>query len=201
MNASSKTMGDRRNLSSQTPAQTKNAGLIGISFFIVTETMFFLGLFFSWYYLRATNEAWPPVSVARPPLLPAVVNTILSIASAVAIFLAARGIAKDNSRALMIWTGIAAALGLAFLAIQTVEFADLTRFAQNSAYGSTFIFLLFFHAARVFIGVGLMVIVFIRALLDQFSSRRRLLVQATERYWYFIVAVWLVVFTVLYLTT
>jgi cytochrome c oxidase subunit III len=52
---------------------------------------------------------------------------------------------------------------------------------------------------RVFVGVAMMGIVLVRATLQQFSARRRLLVDATAMYWYFIVAVWLVVFVVLYL--
>jgi heme/copper-type cytochrome/quinol oxidase subunit 3 len=81
-----------------------------------------------------------------------------------------------------------------------VEFADLSALAQGSAYGSTFTFLLIFHALRVFVGVTLMTVVLIRASMGQFNSYRRLMVQATAQYWYFITGVWLVVFTVLYLT-
>ena len=110
-----------------------------------------------------------------------------------------RAIARDDKRGLLIGIAASAVLGLTFMAIQSFEFVELARLAQGSSYGSLFIFLLFFHVARVFVGVGLMVLVLIRATLHQFSARRRLLVEAATMYWYFIVVVWLAVFAVLYL--
>ncbi len=162
--------------------------------------MFFAALFFAWYYLSMTSGAgWPPESVVRPPIAPAIFNTVLTLASAVTMWLAARAIARDDKRGLLINIVISAILGVVFMAVQTIEFAQLAQLVQASSYGSLFVFILFFHVVRVFVGVAMMGIVLVRATLQQFSSRRRLLVDATAMYWYFIVAVWLVVFSVLYL--
>lgn len=180
--------------------QRAHVGRVGVRVFIVSETMFFSALFFAWYYLSvASGAAWPPEGVARPPIAPAIVNTVLTLASAVTIWLAARAIARDDKRSLLINIVISAILGVIFMAVQTIEFAQLAALVQASSYGSLFVFILFFHVVRVFVGVAMMGIVLVRATLQQFSARRRLLVDATAMYWYFIVAVWLVVFAVLYM--
>ncbi len=180
--------------------QRAHIGRVGVRVFIASETMFFAALFFAWYYLSVTSGAtWPPEGIARPPLAPAIVNTVLTLASAVTIWLAARAIARDDKRGLLVNIVLSAIMGVVFMAVQTIEFAQLAALVQASSYGSLFVFILFFHVVRVFVGVAMMGIVLVRATLHQFSAQRRLLVDATAMYWYFIVSVWLVVFAVLYL--
>jgi cytochrome c oxidase subunit III len=180
--------------------QRQRIGRMGVVIFIVSETMFFASLFFAWYYLRVTAGVnWPPLGAEKPPIAPAIINTAITLFSGVTMWYANRAIARDNQRGLIVGTATSAVLGLLFMAIQIVEFAELGRIAQQDAYGSMFIIVLFFHVARVLIGFALMGLVLIRAMMGQFSSRRRLMVQGATWYWYFIVAVWLVVFAVLYL--
>jgi heme/copper-type cytochrome/quinol oxidase subunit 3 len=180
-------------------APRRNTGLIGATFFIVSESMFFLGLFLAYFYLRGGSQAWPPSDV--PPLSPALpaLNSIIMAASAACIAWADRGLAAGNRRRLEMGLAAAACLGLAFLVIQSIEFAGLGFGPHSNAYGSSFFFLMGFHVARVFAGIVFMVIVLARALIGQFTPARRAAVQACALYWYFIAAVWAVVFVILYL--
>jgi cytochrome c oxidase subunit III len=172
-----------------------------MAFFVIAESTFFLGLFLAYFYMRNTAEAWPPpgAGAGRPTIALAIINTIVSLISLGVMAYANHAIAHDNRRGLQVGVSIAAMLGVVFMAIQSIEFAQLGFTAQTSGYGSAFIALLVFHVARVFIGVSLMLIVLVRALIGQFSAKRRLLVQAATLYWAFIVGVWLVVFYVLYI--
>jgi heme/copper-type cytochrome/quinol oxidase subunit 3 len=180
-------------------AQRLRSGRVGVWVFIVSETMFFAALFFAWYYMRVTaGQVWPPIGVERPPLVPALINTIITVISAGTMWYANRAIARDDRRGLIAGAAASAVLGVLFMAVQTIEFSALARLAQQDAYGSMFIVVLFFHVARVFVGVGLIGLVLVRALMGQFSAKRRLAVEGATWYWYFIVAVWLVVFAVLY---
>jgi heme/copper-type cytochrome/quinol oxidase subunit 3 len=181
------------------PTPQRSAGLLGMAFFVVAESIFFLGLFLAYFYMRNTSEAWPPPGAGRPTLALAIVNTAVSLISLGVMWYANRAIARDDRRGLQIGVGIAATLGVLFMAVQSIEFAQLGFTAQTSGYGSAFIALLVFHVIRVFIGVALMLLVLVRALIGQFSAKRRLLVQAATMYWAFIVGVWLVVFYVLYI--
>jgi cytochrome c oxidase subunit III len=180
--------------------QRQRSGRIGVWVFIVSETMFFAALFFAWYYMRVTaGQVWPPLGAEKPPMLPAVINTVITVLSGVTMWYANRAIARDNRRGLVVGAAVSAVLGMLFMAVQTIEFSDLARLAQQDAYGSMFIVVLFFHVARVLIGVGMIGLVLVRALMGQFSAKRRLAVEGATYYWYFIVAVWLIVFVVLYL--
>ena len=179
--------------------QRKKIGLLGIAFFIASESMFFLGLFLAYFYLRGTAQVWPPEGVTLPSIVPAVFNTLIALCSTVAVVYAGRAIARNDRKHLVGGMAVAITFGVVFMAVQAAEFADLSLLAQGSAYGSTFTVLLVFHVLRVFCGVALMAAVLVRALMGQFSNERRLMVQATVMYWLFITGVWLVVFSVLYI--
>jgi cytochrome c oxidase subunit 3 len=179
--------------------QRKKIGLLGVAFFIASESMFFLGLFLAYFYLRSTSQTWPPEGVTLPSIVPAVFNTLVALMATVAVIYAGRAIARNDRKHLIGGMVVAITFGVIFMAVQAAEFADLSLLAQGSAYGSTFTFLLVFHVLRVFAGVGLMAAVLVRALMGQFSSERRLMVQAAVMYWLFITSVWLVVFYVLYI--
>ena len=183
------------------PTRQRDAGLLGMIFFVVSESAFFLALFLAYFYMRNSADAWPPpgAGAGQPTIALAIINTVVSLISLGVMLYANRAIAHGNRRGLQVGISIAAMLGVIFMAVQSVEFAQLGFTAQTSGYGSAFIALLVFHVARVFVGVALMLVVLVRTLIGQFSAQRRLLVQAATLYWGFIVGVWLVVFGVLYI--
>ncbi len=177
----------------------RNTGLIGAVLFIVSESMFFLGLFLAWFSLRTMSQTWPPPDTpALSMTLPAINTLILAISVALMAW-ADRGIAAGDTRRLQTGVGAAAILGLLFMAVQVYEFANLGFAPYSHAYGSAFFFLMGFHVARVFGGVVFMTIILVRAFMGQFSPSRRTAVQACALYWYFIAGVWLAVFWTLYL--
>jgi heme/copper-type cytochrome/quinol oxidase subunit 3 len=172
---------------------------MGAAVFIVAESVFFLGLFLAYFYLRA--EAGIPWTRPDSSLILPIANSAVLAVSVVAIAWAERGIAHGDQRRLTLGVVVAAALGLVFMAVQSIEFARLMSLGltpHTNTYGSTFFALLVFHVLRVFAGVTFMVIVLIRALLGQLSAQRRSVVQACALYWYFIASVWVVVFLVLF---
>ena len=177
-----------------------NTGLLGATALIVTETMFFLGVLSAWYYLQAISLGnWPPAGLRPREITLPLINTGIMLVSAGLMAWAERGIAAGLKRRLTAGVAVAAAFGLLFMALQTIEFTSLGFRAQNSAYGSMFFALLVFHIARVFAGLVWMAVVLARSAMGQFDTKRRTVVQACAMYWYFLTAVWLVVLAVLYL--
>jgi heme/copper-type cytochrome/quinol oxidase subunit 3 len=176
----------------------KNVGLTGAIIFIVSETMFFLGAFYVWFYLRETSLAWPPLGIKHPNITLPIINSAIMIISTIAMIVAERGVARNNQKALIGGISIAAACGLLFLSLMILEFSLLGFNLTTNAFGSSFVVILVFHVVRVFAGVVLMSIVLARALLGQLHRERRTVVQACAVYWYFISAVWFIVFYVLY---
>ena len=177
-----------------------NTGLLGAVALIVAESMFFLGVLSAWYYLQATSLGnWPPANLRPQQLTLPMINTFVILISAGAMAWGERGIAAGDKRRLTIGVAVAAGIGLLFMTLQTIEFAGLGFRAQGSSSGSMFFALLVFHLIRVFVGVGWMAVVLIRAAMGQFDQKRRTVVRACAMYWYFITVIWLVVFVVLYL--
>ncbi|MBX7214670.1 MAG: heme-copper oxidase subunit III [Thermoflexales bacterium] len=177
-----------------------NTGLLGAAALIVAESMFFLGVLSAWYYLQVISLGnWPPAALRPRTFTLPLINTAIILVSTLALFWGERGIAAGNKRRLTIGVAVAAATGLLFMAMQTVEFSGLGFRATGSAYGSMFFALLVFHLLRVFVGVAWMAVVLIRSLMGQFDQKRRTVVQACAMYWYFITVIWLIVFAVLYL--
>ena len=176
----------------------RNAGLTGVVLMVFSESVFFLAAFWGYFYTRVIALEWPPPGVEQPQIQWALANTAIALLSAAAMYIAERAIARDNRRLLLQGITVAGVLGIIFMSIQSSEFAEIGKIAQASNYGSMFLVLLIFHVSRVFVGVALMAVVFIRALLGQLTQRRRLIVQATAIYWYFITVVWLFVFYVLF---
>ncbi len=179
-----------------------NRGLLGAVAFIAAESMFFSGLFLAYFFLRTdTTLTVRSDQPLHPSIALPLFNTLILTVSVAAMAWAERSIARDDQRNLIVGTTVAAALGLIFMLLQSVEFSRFVTegFTPNSsAFGSTFFALLIFHVLRVFAGVTFMLIVLVRAFMGQFSRHRRAAVQACAAYWYFIFAVWLLVLAVLY---
>ncbi len=177
-----------------------NNGLLGATALILAESMFFFGVLSAWFFLQASSlTGWPPADLRPREITLPIINTVVILISAFAYGWGERGIAGGDKRRLVLGVSIAAGLGLLFMTLQTIEFSGLGFRAQGSTYASMFFALLVFHILRVFVGVGWMAVVLIRAAMHQFDAKRRTVVQACAMYWYFITIIWLIVFAVLYL--
>ena len=94
-------------------------------------------------------------------------------------------------------------LGVLFLAGTAYEWHELiTRYdltISRNLFGTTYYTLVGLHAIHVTVGIVVMLIVFGLGLTRQVTSANRSGVQLVGWYWHFVDAVWLVVFTVVYL--
>jgi heme/copper-type cytochrome/quinol oxidase subunit 3 len=87
-----------------------------------------------------------------------------------------------------------------FLVLQGVEYSRETIAGTHDASGSLFYTITGFHGAHVFVGLIMLVFVLVRALRGHFATGRHEAVTNAAMYWHFVDAVWLVVFTSLYIT-
>jgi heme/copper-type cytochrome/quinol oxidase subunit 3 len=84
--------------------------------------------------------------------------------------------------------------------LQGVEYSHEHLSATKTAYGSLFYTITGFHGAHVFVGLIMLGVVHVRALRGHFAAGRHEAVTNAAAYWHFVDAVWLVVFTSLYIT-
>jgi heme/copper-type cytochrome/quinol oxidase subunit 3 len=108
---------------------------------------------------------------------------------------------KKRSR-VPIWLGLTIILGAVFLFGQGREYYDLIR--QNitisrDLFGTTFFTLTGFHGLHVLTGIFLLIIALSLAIFGRNTEPRESAMGAISYYWHFVDAVWVVIFTVVYL--
>jgi heme/copper-type cytochrome/quinol oxidase subunit 3 len=176
-------------------------GVIGMILVLATEAMFFAGLISAYIVNRAGAMVWPPANQPRLPIEITAVNTFVLIASAVSLFIFNRKMRQQGKANIQILiTSII--LGGTFLVVQGIEWVRLIGFGlttSSSLFGAFFYTIIGLHAAHVLVGITILLYL-IRALkrpVDFEASRNTAI--SCSLYWYFVVAVWPVLYTLVYL--
>ncbi len=170
---------------------------------IGAEVMFFAGLIMSFMILRAGSFAWPPPGQPRLPIAITGINTLVLGASGWAIYRALAAARQRRLEEIPRWIGTAILLGLTFLTIQGVEWIRLLAFglrASGSVYGATFYTAIGAHAVHVAGGLIALALVFYNSVTTRFDAGADSRLEACAFFWFFVVAVWPVLYVFLYLT-
>jgi cytochrome c oxidase subunit 3 len=177
--------------------------VLGMLLFIVSEIMFFGGLFAAYFSLRTATGTWPPAGngaflLHEEVLFPAVMTGLLVLSSVtcqIAVWRIRRGDRKGMNRALL----MTVLLGVIFLVGQAYDYTQLGFGIADGVFGSTFYILTGFHGAHVLGGVLMLAVCLYRGGLGQFSAQHHDMVEATSIYWHFVDVVWVLLFSLLYL--
>jgi cytochrome c oxidase subunit III len=176
-----------------------SARKVAIISLIVTETGLF-SIFVAGYvfYLGKSLTGPTPREVLDLPVL----STICLLSSSVTITLAERAFNRDRvARFKMFWL-MTIVLAAIFLASTAAEWRRLIYqkglTISTNLFGTTFYSLVGLHASHVIVGMSLLLLVFIFSLLGFVNIMHRERLQMISWYWHFVDAVWVVVFTVVY---
>jgi cytochrome c oxidase subunit III len=181
--------------------------ILGMILFIVSEVMFFGGLFAAYFNVRLNATQWPPFvneAVFKPfqihqeILLPAILTTLL-VLSSVTMQLGVWAIRRGDRTGFLRNTGITLVLGALFLVGQIYDYTQLGFGITDTAFGSTFYTLTGFHGAHVLGGAIMLGVVLYRGMSGQFSAKHHDAVEAVSIYWHFVDVVWIALFSTLYL--
>lgn len=180
------------------PALLPNA-VLGMILFVVVEIMFFAGMVSAFLIAKAGSVlGWPPPGQPRLPIAETALNSLALLASGAVLWWAGRAYQKErkSARAPLL---VAIALGCFFVGFQGVEWLALIREGltlTTSTHGSFFYLIVGSHAAHAVAALGGLLYAHLRL-------RRRLLNHSTftaaRVFWYFVVAVWPVLYGVVYL--
>lgn len=193
----------------------QEAASLGMWVFLVTEIMFFGGLFTGYAVYRATYpQAFADAS--RHLNLPlGAVNTGVLIASSLTMALTVRSAQTDRTRSVLKGLLVTMALGTVFLGIKFVEYAH--KFHENlvpgrgtfefsrSHAGAAEIFFSFYfamtgiHALHMIIGIGVLAVLAVMTARGRFSRAYYTPVEMAGLYWHFVDVVWIFLFPLLYL--
>jgi cytochrome c oxidase subunit III len=169
----------------------------GVGLLIIEAVFLAIGMV-SYFYLRALTPVWPPPPTARPDLLMPTVNMLLLLVSVVPMWWVDRAARRLERRAVRIGLVLCVILGLVFSGLRVFEFHALHTRWNSHAYGSVVWTLLGLHT---FDWVALLVeiiVVMIQAFMGPMTQYRFLDISDSAPFWYFIVAIWLPIYAVLY---
>jgi cytochrome c oxidase subunit 3 len=195
--------------------QQAEASTVGMWVFLVTEIMFFGGLFmayivYRWQSPEGFQEASHHLNVTW-----GAVNTIVLIVSSLTMALAVRAAQTSASARTQVgWILLTMLLGAAFLGVKVIEYTD--KFTHHLVPGPDFqwkgkfpaaaqqFYSLYFamtglHALHMIIGLGIMTVIAIMAWKRQFNETYFTPVEVSGLYWHFVDIVWIFLFPLLYL--
>ncbi|MBI3541157.1 MAG: heme-copper oxidase subunit III [Deltaproteobacteria bacterium] len=174
---------------------------IAMVFFLATEVFFFAGLISAYWILRAQISPWPPVNQPRLPVMMTGINTLILIASGVAILQTKRALHKGCNFCVVGWLGLAALGGLIFLLVQGFEWIRLIHFGMTTVaniYGGTFYIVVGAHAAHMLAAMIFLTVIFFKAVQGRYTENRNTELTLCRMYWIFVVAVWPVIYGLVY---
>src|SRR5262245_59316167 len=184
------------------PERTLSAGQWGMISFLVSEVALFGTLIVTYVFYLGKDVVGPTPAVALSLSL-VVWTTACLLASSGTIHVAERTLERGNPRGFLGWWLATIVLGAVFLGGTAFEWHDLIVRHHltiiRNLFGTTYYTLVGLHALHVTGGVTIMLIVLGLALARQVTAASRPAVGLVSWYWHFVDAVWVVVFTVVYL--
>ena len=171
--------------------------MVGMVVWLASELMFFSGLFAAWFTLRSNARQWPPpnseLAVGRTA-----VATVILLASSYTMHLAVLAARRDDRRGSVRWLVVTVTMGAVFIANQAWEYLEAPFQIDTNAYGSIFYLMTGFHGLHVIGGLAfLLVIAGVVGGRSKAPAERT--VEMAAYYWHFVDAVWVAMFTVVYL--
>ncbi|UCE85840.1 MAG: heme-copper oxidase subunit III [Deltaproteobacteria bacterium] len=177
------------------------SGLLAVAIFVASEAIFFAALISAFVVLRAQALDWPPFDQPRLPVLVTGINTAILLLSGCTIHGALRSVRASGAR-LTGWLAATAVLGALFLAIQGYEWVRLVGFGlttSSSLYGATFYALVGAHGVHVLAALVVVLVVAVRGYRGRYGAAEHTGVAMCHLYWLFVVAVWPVLYALVYL--
>jgi len=194
--------------------QQHEAGSLGMWLFLVTEILFFGGLFAGYTVYRGLYpEAFAAASHDTNLVLGSI-NTAVLIGSSLTMALAVYCAGQGRKRLIVTFLLLTIFLGLVFLGIKSFEYHH--KWADHHVPGTSFefegpfareaqLFFLFYfimtgmHALHMIIGIGVMAVIAWMAGRGRFSPSHYAPVEIAGLYWHFVDIVWIFLFPLLYL--
>ena len=174
---------------------------VGMISFLITESVFFLMLILAYLFYNSQAMNGPtPAGTLNPQR--AGIYTLFLLTSSLTIWLAEKQLTAKRPSAFRCLLALTILLGIVFIFGQGREYLRVFHagvMVNSNLFATTFFTLTGFHGLHVCVGVIALLIVMGLALAGDFKQGRIEAVKSVGLYWHFVDAVWLVVFSVIYL--
>ena len=175
-------------------------GIVGMACLIVAEAAIFIIFIVAYiYYLGKSLTGPTPRDVLELPIF----TSICLLSSSLTVHLAVSALHHSKRSMCSIWLAATVLLGGIFLAGTAHEWYKLIvddhLTIQTNLFGTTFYSLVGLHATHVIVGLFMLSLALIFSLTGSMTSKHTGRLEVLSLYWHFVDAVWVVVFTVVYI--
>jgi cytochrome c oxidase subunit 3 len=200
--------------------QQKDASTVGMWVFLLTEVMFFGGLFLAYFVYRQAYPAAFASASNNTNLIIGAANTTVLICSSLTMALAVRSAAIGKQNLIVLFLILTLLLGGTFLGVKAYEYHD--KYVRHEIPGHHFdcrdesgkacidaphtplFFALYFgmtglHATHMIIGVVIILVLIVQARKGAYGPAWHTPVEMFGLYWHFVDIVWIFLFPLLYL--
>jgi len=199
--------------------QQKESATFGMWLFLVTEVLFFGGLFLAYLVYRTQYSAAFVAGSHHLDVKLGVINTGVLIGSSLTMAMGVWAAQVNRRKATVVFLLLTILLGGVFLGIKGVEYSH--KFHDNLVPGPHFttdqsvfpgvnlrhveiFYSLYFimtglHATHMVVGIGILAVLAVFAWRGKYSSAYYNPVECTGLYWHFVDIVWIFLFPLLYL--
>ena len=198
--------------------QQKEASSLGMWVFLLTEIMFFGGMFMAYLAYRQIYPDSFAAASSKLDVTLGAMNTVVLICSSLTMAMAVHSAALGKQKMIVFYLIATLLLGGVFLGIKTKEYHD--KFVHHEVPGADFhpedwpknvdmshaslYFGLYFgltglHASHMIIGAGMLLFLIVKAHRGAYTAEWHTPVEMFGLYWHFVDIVWIFLFPLLYL--
>lgn len=179
---------------------TPSRGRVAMFALIIGESAIFSIFVVAYiFYIGKSLYGPQPRQVLEIP----VIATICLLSSSFTIWLSERALERAKIKLFGVFWALTLSLGVIFLVYTGLEWQDLIYnkglTISTNLFGTTFYSLVGLHATHVLFGIIGLITVLVFTLLGKVREEHCQRIQVLALYWHFVDAVWVVVFTVVYI--
>ncbi len=183
----------------QTYGQRPDKGKVGMACLILAESALFIIFVVAYvYYIGRSLSGPTPREVLKLPI-PA---TVCLLSSSWTVHRATAALRRGSSLDAGLWFSATMLLGIIFLGFTAFEWYGLIAHQhltiKTNLFGTTFYSLVGLHATHVCVGLLLLSFAAFFGLFGDLKARDTTRLEVLSYYWHFVDAVWVVVFSVVY---
>jgi cytochrome c oxidase subunit 3/cytochrome o ubiquinol oxidase subunit 3 len=183
----------------ETPWTLPYRGTVGMACLIIAESAIFLIFVVAYIFYIGKSLAGPtPAQVLELPIF----GTVCLLSSSITVHFAVGALRKSKLGAFKVWLAGTVLLGSIFLITTAREWYRLIHdeglTIQTNLFGTTYYSLVGLHATHVVVGLIMLSLALGFSLSGLVTEEHSEKLETLSLYWHFVDAVWIVVFTVVY---
>ncbi len=173
-------------------------GIVGMVCLIVAEAAIFIIFIVAYLYYLGKSLAGPTPQILELPIF----SSICLLSSSATVHFAVSALHHSKRNLCSLWLAATVLLGGIFLAGTAREWYQLIYHdhltIQTNLFGTTFYSLVGLHGTHVIVGLFMLLLALYFSLTGKMTNKDTGRLDVLSLYWHFVDAVWVVVFTVVY---